>query len=65
MTFAPEWLSGNHALAGDDFVYLYLYLGFFNLLWVFIPLWVLRVAFQEISNSFSLAAEETSIKKAD
>ncbi|KAJ9639615.1 hypothetical protein H2204_003685 [Knufia peltigerae] len=31
-TFAPEWLSGNHSLAGDDPVYLWLYLVFFNTL---------------------------------
>jgi hypothetical protein len=31
-TFAPEWLSGNHSLAGDDPVYLWLYLVFFNML---------------------------------
>lgn len=53
MTFAPEWLSGNPALAGDDPVYLWLYLVFFNMLWVFIPLWVLYAAYQEISAAFT------------
>ena len=63
ITFAPEWLSGNNALAGDDPVYLWLYLVFFNMLWVFIPFWVLYVAYQEISTTFSLAQNETSAKK--
>ncbi|EXJ89161.1 hypothetical protein A1O3_02225 [Capronia epimyces CBS 606.96] len=63
MTFAPEWLSGNTALAGEDPVYLWLYLVFFNTLWVFIPFWVLHVAYKEISNTFSLAYAQTSTKK--
>lgn len=53
MTFAPEWLSGNPALAGEDPVYLWLYLVFFNMLWVFIPLWVLYAAYTEISAAFT------------
>ena len=52
MTFAPEWLSGNSQLAGEDPVYLWLYLVFFNVLWVFIPFWVLYTAFNEISSAF-------------
>lgn len=66
MTFAPEWLSGSKGLATEDPVYLWLYLVFFNVLWVFIPLWVLCVAFQEISTAFSLAANsnDTSAKKS-
>jgi hypothetical protein len=64
MTFAPEWLSGNTALAGEDPVYLWLYLVFFNMLWVFIPFWVLYTAFLEISASFTAAAKFTASKKA-
>ncbi|KIX05866.1 uncharacterized protein Z518_03839 [Rhinocladiella mackenziei CBS 650.93] len=64
MTFAPEWLSGNNALTGDDPVYLWLYLVFFNMLWVFIPFWVLYVAFWEISTTFSLAFNDASAKKS-
>lgn len=68
-TFAPEWLSGNHSLAGDDPVYLWLYLVFFNTLckcsvtvpWesidsvqgVFIPCWVLYLAYSEIYKAFT------------
>ena len=55
MTFAPEWLSGNTQLAGDDPVYLWLYLVFFNVLWVFIPFWVLWEAWNELSSAFELA----------
>lgn len=63
MTFAPEWLSGNTALAGEDPVYLWLYLVFFNMLWVFIPLWILSVAYQEVSTSFSRAVKDAPAKK--
>lgn len=62
MTFAPEWLSGNTALAAEDPVYLWLYLVFFNMLWVFIPFWVLYVAYQEISKTFNLAYVQSARK---
>ncbi|KEF59886.1 uncharacterized protein A1O9_04734 [Exophiala aquamarina CBS 119918] len=63
MTFAPEWLSGNPALAGEDPVYLWLYLVFFNMLWVFIPLWVLYAAYTEISAAFT--AQGVTSKKSN
>ena len=60
MTFAPEWLSGNSQLAGDDPVYLWLYLVFFNVLWVFIPFWVLYTAYTEIWSAFRV---ESTLQK--
>ncbi|KAK8159242.1 Emopamil-binding protein [Phyllosticta citrichinensis] len=45
MTFAPEWLTGSPNLDTSNWMYKYLYLSFFNLLWVFFPLWVLRLAY--------------------
>ncbi|KAG0172850.1 hypothetical protein DFQ28_009814 [Apophysomyces sp. BC1034] len=36
-TFVPEWLDGSKYLTTDNFLYLYIYLAFFNLLWVVIP----------------------------
>ncbi|KIW15730.1 hypothetical protein PV08_05780 [Exophiala spinifera] len=62
-TFAPEWLSGNHSLAGDDPVYLWLYLVFFNTLWVFIPCWVLFLAYSELCKAFTETNSVTSAKK--
>ncbi|KAF7193834.1 Emopamil-binding protein-like [Pseudocercospora fuligena] len=45
MTFAPEWLTGNPNLDASNWMYLWLYLVFFNAaLWVLIPLWVLYEA---------------------
>ncbi|KAJ5583055.1 Emopamil-binding [Penicillium sp. DV-2018c] len=62
MTFAPEWLSGSSSLATEDPVYLWLYLFFFNVLWVFIPLWVLWEAFKELRGAF-VAAETPKERK--
>lgn len=63
MTFAPEWLSGNTSLAGDDPVYLWLYLVFFNMLWVFIPAWILFEAYRELSSAFVRGASTQQLKK--
>ncbi|XP_076454056.1 emopamil-binding protein-like [Babylonia areolata] len=38
MTFCPEWLTGSKALVTDNVLYLWVYLFFFNMLWVVIPL---------------------------
>lgn len=65
MTFSPEWLSGNTQLAGNDPVYLWLYLVFFNVLWVFIPAWVLWEAWRETTSAFAGAAQMTGLKKGN
>jgi hypothetical protein len=52
MTFCPEWLSGSQNLDTSNFMYLWVYLFFFNTLWVFIPLWVLHEAHGQISRAF-------------
>ncbi|KAI9158698.1 Emopamil-binding protein-like [Paramyrothecium foliicola] len=51
MTFCPEWLTGNVNLDGSNFMYLWVYLVFFNMLWVFIPLWVIWYSVQDISGA--------------
>ncbi|EER39453.1 EBP domain-containing protein [Histoplasma capsulatum H143] len=56
MTFAPEWLSGSHALDTSDPMYLWLYLVFFNVLWVFLPIWVLKQGWVEVKAQFVGAA---------
>ncbi|OQE23199.1 hypothetical protein PENSTE_c009G08202 [Penicillium steckii] len=57
MTFAPEWLTGSSQLATEDPVYLWLYLVFFNTLWVWLPLWVLWEGGKELRSAF--VAKET------
>lgn len=51
MTFSPEWLSGNPNLDSSNFMYLWVYLIFFNTLWVWIPIWILYEAYQRINNN--------------
>jgi hypothetical protein len=62
MTFAPEWLTGSTALVTDDPVYLWLYLFFFNTLWVWLPLWVLWEASKELRGAFVGAETQVSLK---
>ena len=56
MTFAPEWLSGSTHLDTSNFMYLWIYLFFFNTLWVVFPLWVLYEARQDINLAFARAS---------
>ena len=56
ITFCPEWLTANHNLDTSNFMYKWLYLVFFNTLWVFIPLYALWVAATDIADA--LAARE-------
>ncbi|EMD63825.1 hypothetical protein GGP41_005551 [Bipolaris sorokiniana] len=55
MTFAPEWLTGSPNLDTSNWMYLWLYLTFFNGLWVIFPLWILYEAYQTISSAMSRA----------
>lgn len=52
MTFAPEWLSGSQALETSNPVYLWLYLAFFNGIWVVVPAWVLSEAWREVQDAY-------------
>ncbi|BGP28093.1 hypothetical protein Rt10032_c17g5823 [Rhodotorula toruloides] len=40
MTFAPEWITGSPSLNTSHPLYTWVYLAFFNGLWVVIPLWL-------------------------
>jgi hypothetical protein len=51
MTFAPEWLTGCKALASDNWMFLWVYLFFMNLVWVFIPFYLLYDSFRAITSS--------------
>ncbi|PYH82546.1 EBP-domain-containing protein [Aspergillus uvarum CBS 121591] len=52
MTFVPEWLAGSPALNTSHWMYTYVYLTFFNGLWVIVPVWVIWRAHQEIVRAF-------------
>ncbi|KAL8711454.1 MAG: hypothetical protein Q9220_004112 [cf. Caloplaca sp. 1 TL-2023] len=51
MTFAPELLTGNANLDTGNAMFLWLYLVFFNGLWVVLPIWVLWVAYGQLNVS--------------
>ncbi|KAI4262300.1 MAG: hypothetical protein L6R42_002516 [Xanthoria sp. 1 TBL-2021] len=57
MTFAPEWLSGNTNLSTGDWMYLWLYLVFFNGIWVVMPGWCLWVAWGQVRGTFKDSME--------
>jgi hypothetical protein len=54
MTFAPEWLTGNQNLDTSNFMFLWVYLVFFNMLWVFLPLYALYISFIDIGSAFQI-----------
>jgi hypothetical protein len=63
ITFAPEWLSGNANLDTSNWMYLYFYLVFFNILWVFIPLWILWISWGKIEAAFKGSSQSGKGKK--
>jgi hypothetical protein len=54
MTFAPEWLTKNQNLDGSNFMFLWVYLVFFNMIWVFLPLYTLYVSFIDIRDACTI-----------
>lgn len=60
MTFCPEWLTGNQWLDASNFMYLWLYLVFFNMLWVFIPIYAIYVSWGTFSAAFQAQNEQSA-----
>ncbi|KIH89150.1 ebp domain containing protein [Sporothrix brasiliensis 5110] len=54
MTFCPEWLVLNDNLDCSNFMYKWVYIVFFNTLWVWLPLYALYVAIGEIQDAFAV-----------
>lgn len=59
MTFCPEWLTGSKNLNTDNFLYLWVYLVFFNGLWVILPGYMLWQSWREMK--IHLSNEEVVI----
>lgn len=55
MTFAPEWFTGSPNLDTSNWMYFWVYLTFFNGLWVVIPLWILYEAYSAMNSAMSQA----------
>ena len=70
MTFAPEWLTGNQNLDTSNPLFLWVFLVFFNMLWVVMPLYALWVAYWDIGNAMMVrdgvvAASVIRLEKKD
>jgi hypothetical protein len=63
ITFCPEWLTANYNLDVSNWMYLWLYLVFFNVLWVFIPIYALWVASADILNALTARNVSGATKK--
>ncbi|KAK0638667.1 Emopamil-binding protein [Cercophora newfieldiana] len=63
MTFCPEWLTGNINLDSSNFMYLWVYLVFFNMLWVFIPFYAIYIASTDILDAFKVRSVFLERKK--
>ncbi|KAH8663955.1 Emopamil-binding protein [Xylariales sp. PMI_506] len=64
MTFCPEWLTMNYNLDGSNFMYLWVYLVFFNALWVVIPIYAVWVSLQDINDAFAVRANAGTARKS-
>ncbi|KAG9246340.1 Emopamil-binding protein [Calycina marina] len=54
ITFCPEWLTGSQNLDTSNFMFTWVYLFFFNMLWVVFPIYELYVAFGDIRDAFKI-----------
>ncbi|MCJ1283517.1 hypothetical protein MMC26_002847 [Xylographa opegraphella] len=63
MTFMPEWLSGSPNLDTSNFMFLWVYLFFFNTLWVWFPLYMLYEAYGHMVEAFTSAEGREARKK--
>jgi len=50
MTFAPEWITGSKNLVTDNWLFLWVYLVFFNGLWVIVPLALMYQSWLALTN---------------
>ncbi|CAD6889742.1 unnamed protein product [Tilletia laevis] len=60
MTFCPEWLTGNKGLNGSNWVLLYVYLWFMNMIWVVIPAYLMVDSYRFIARAVKSTAASTS-----
>lgn len=60
MTFAPEWLTGSKGLETGDWLLLWVYLVFMNLVWVVVPAWLMVDSYVFIAQSLRESKVEDS-----
>ena len=62
MTFAPEWLTGSPNLVTSNPIYLWVYLVFFNGLWVVIPLILLYESWCDMQSETPAGEKSPTVK---
>ncbi|XP_074520585.1 emopamil-binding protein-like [Halichoeres trimaculatus] len=63
MTFAPDWLVGSPSLNTSNWLHLWVYLIFFNGLWVLVPVLLLIHSWFSLKSLHALGREEATEKK--
>ncbi|KAK5658497.1 hypothetical protein OQA88_1889 [Cercophora sp. LCS_1] len=63
MTFCPEWLVGSINLDTSNFMYMWVYLVFFNMLWVWIPIYAIWTSAADIFDAFKVRSVSQASKK--
>jgi len=61
MTFVPEWIVGSPNLVTSNWVYKWLYLFFFNTLWVWFPAWILYEGYWELVKGGSSTVNKKNV----
>jgi len=64
MTFCPEWLTGSPNLNTSNALYLWVYLVLMNLIWVFIPLWLMFDSYTHIAGALRARQGASKAKRA-
>jgi len=64
MTFCPEWLTGSVNLNTSNWLYLWVYLTFMNVIWVVIPLWLMVDSYGVLSRSVRSTQYARASRKA-
>ncbi|KAI1438343.1 ebp domain-containing protein [Xylaria sp. CBS 124048] len=64
ITFCPEWLVMSINLNTSTFMYKWMYLVFFNCLWVVIPLFACYVAVVDINDAYAVRAKARTANKS-
>ncbi|KAI0004019.1 Emopamil-binding protein [Xylariaceae sp. FL0662B] len=64
ITFCPEWLVMSINLDTSNFMYKWVYLYFFNLLWIFIPTYAIWVAVGDIHDALEVRSRAQAANKS-
>ncbi|KAF8582825.1 Emopamil-binding protein [Ramaria rubella] len=63
MTFSPSWLEGSTSLNTSNWLYLWVYLVFMNVIWVVIPFALLYDSYNAIAKSLRLTQVQAKAAK--